>query len=254
MLCYGYRIKQSQSCGGWKRPVQLPQCNPPQQFFLCSSCTQSIPAGLDLCTGDSPTSLGSCARALPPSQHRALPHTHTQLPGLQSVPAAPCPGAGHHQTQPNSLLLTPTLQISTSTAQTPLSLHSFTCTAPTAPVSIRRCSKPPPSLHPQLGSLQQFPVCLELGSPTLGTVLQLCPPQCRAEDRSTSLPCWPHSVQCSQGSHWPSGPPGHTAGSRSACCPPGSPGLSPHSSFAAAQPPTCPDVSSHIPSPASGSS
>ena len=40
---------------------------------------------------------------------------------------------------------------------------------------------------PPLGSLQQFPVCLEPGSPALDTVLQMWPPQVRAEGRSTFL-------------------------------------------------------------------
>ena len=43
------------------------------------------------------------------------------------------------------------------------------------------------------------------------------PTHCRAEGRSTSLPCWLRSVQCTPGSHWPLQPSGHTAGSRSPC-------------------------------------
>jgi len=99
-------ITELKAVGGGSDLCSSPTATPPA--VPCSSCTHSIQAGLDLCTeGDSPTSLGSCARALPPSQHTALPHAHTELPELQSVPAAPYPGAGHHQTHPGPLLLTP---------------------------------------------------------------------------------------------------------------------------------------------------
>ena len=59
------------------------------------------------------------------------------------------------------------------------------------------CGPPP-------GSLQQFPICLELSSAKLDTVLRMFPPQGRAEGRITSLPCWPCHVQCTPGHHWPS--------------------------------------------------
>lgn len=104
-LCF-LRAQNPRTMGAGRDLCSSSTATPPA--VSCSSCMHSIQAGLDLCAeGDSPTSLGSCARALPPSQHTALPHAHTELPGLQSVPAAPCPGAGHHQTQPGPLLLTP---------------------------------------------------------------------------------------------------------------------------------------------------
>ena len=31
-----------------------------------------------------------------PQREEVLPHVHTELPMLQSVPIAPCPVAGHH--------------------------------------------------------------------------------------------------------------------------------------------------------------
>jgi len=43
------------------------------------------------------------------------------------------------------------------------------------------------SPQPSPGSPQQFPACLELGSPALGPVLRMWPPQGRAEGRRTSL-------------------------------------------------------------------
>lgn len=57
------------------------------------------------------------ARALPSSQHRVLSHGHMDL-WLQSVPAAPCPGAGHHRKEPNPNP-NPALQIWISAAQMP---------------------------------------------------------------------------------------------------------------------------------------
>ncbi|KFR14664.1 Sterol regulatory element-binding protein cleavage-activating protein, partial [Opisthocomus hoazin] len=36
-------------------------------------------------------------------------------------------------------------------------------------------------------------------------------------------PCCPHSSECTPGDHWPSGQPGHAAGSWSPCCPPALP-------------------------------
>ena len=46
---------------------------------------------------------------------------------------------------------------------------------------------PSPLCSPLLGSPQQFPACLELGSPALGPELWMWPPQRSAEGRRTSL-------------------------------------------------------------------
>jgi len=81
------------------------------------------------------------------------------------------------------------------------------------PIPNRRCSRLPPSLQPRAGLSPAVQFCLKLRSPTLGRVFQMWPSWGRAEGSSTSLPCWPCSVQCTLGSHWPSWPRGHTAGS-----------------------------------------
>lgn len=95
------------------------------------------------------------------------------------------------------------------------------------PVPTRQCST---SSTPSMGPSKQLPACPELGSPALGAVLQFCPPQGRAEQRSTSRPCWAHTEQRPSGNCSPFGPPGRTAGLRSTVgepeqrCPSGPPG------------------------------
>uniref|UniRef100_A0A669Q5V1 Acyltransferase PGAP2 n=1 Tax=Phasianus colchicus TaxID=9054 RepID=A0A669Q5V1_PHACC len=59
-----------------------------------------------------------------------------------------------------------------------------------------------------MGLFQQFPVCLELGSPALGAVLQLCPPQGRAEGRISSLTLLAALSAMYPRSHRPSWPQG----------------------------------------------
>jgi len=46
----------------------------------------------------------------------------------------------------------------------------------------------PTSSAPSMGLSQHFPVCPELGSPALGPVLWMEPPQCRAEGEAPPCP------------------------------------------------------------------
>jgi len=62
------------------------------------------------------------------------------------------------------------------------------------PVPAGRCSRPLPSPHPPLGSLQQFPICLEQGSPMLGSALEMCLP--RAEQRGGAPLCRAGCAPC----------------------------------------------------------
>jgi len=70
----------------------------------------------------------------------------------------------------------------------------------------------PTSSAPPRGLSQQFPVCPELGNQAVGPVLWMGPSPVQRRAGSTSLPCWPHSVQCPTGNQWASWPPGHAAG------------------------------------------
>ena len=92
-----------------------------------------------------------------------------------------------------------------------------------------------------LDSLQQLYVCLEVVSPELDTVLQMWPPQGRAEGRRTSLDLMDTFFVMYSEIPLAFLAPEHTAGSWSPCCPPGHSGPSLQSSFPAAQPLTCTD-------------
>lgn len=63
------------------------------------------------------------------------------------------------------------------------------------PVHIRRCSRPPISV-PSSGLSLAAPICLQLGSPTLCYVFQMCPPQGRAQGRRPSFTQLPCSLWC----------------------------------------------------------
>lgn len=128
----------------------------------------------------------------PPSQHGVLPHSQTELPGLHSVPSAPHPGAGHHQTEPSPSPPPRPLPIRypSTLLRSPLSF-SPPGAQPwgSQPIPIRRCPGPPISA-PSVGLFQQFPLCPEMGRPTLVSVLQLCPPpaeQSRGEEHLPAL-------------------------------------------------------------------
>lgn len=74
-------------------------------------------------------------------------------------------------------------------------------------------SRPPPSLELPWGARPTVPCQLELGP-----VLQMGSPQCRAEQGAPPSPCWPCSVQCPTGNHWPSWPLGLACGQPLANC------------------------------------
>ena len=188
-LCHGHRIKQSQSCGGWKGPVQLLHCNPPSP----SSSLQQLHT-------QHPGRFGSLHR-------RRLPHLSGQLCQGSATLTAHSSSSRSHRTPWAPICARCPLSWRWAPPNTarPPPPHPQPFTYPPAllrppsafsppraqprgsqPVPIRRCSRPPPSLHPQLGSL--FPVCLQVGSPTLGTVLQLCPPvQSRGQEHLPPL-------------------------------------------------------------------
>lgn len=93
-----------------------------------------------------------CARALTALQHRVLPRVHKELPGLQSVPVAPCPGTGHYGTELGPILLTPPYRYSPALLRSPQPSPSV---QPQGSPRVLQVS--PPSLHPPLGSPSSSP-------------------------------------------------------------------------------------------------
>jgi len=167
-----------------------------------------IEAGRDLCTSPSPTPpktvpysrlhrkasrwvwvspkkviptplQAACAWALPPSKAKCPFSYSDRFCVFLFVPSAPCPVNGHHQKDPDLIHLTPALLRS-------LSAFSSPCEPPRALRLPPSGGAPdsPPALQPSAGLSQQFPVCLELGGPALGAVLQMRPPQCRTESHN----------------------------------------------------------------------
>ena len=122
------------------------------------------------------------------------PHSRSELPGLQAVPAAPVLALGttKQSPAPSHCPADPHQHCSD-----PLSLLSSRCTAPGLSAFPHQEVLQAPSSS--TGLSQQLPVCPELGSPAVGAVLQMWAPHGRAERPSTSLPCWPYSVPAPQG-------------------------------------------------------
>lgn len=91
----------------------------------------------------------------------------------------------------------PSLQISISTAQI-LSAFSLAGTQPGALSLLPSGGAPGPTApQPSAGLSPAVPICLELGSPALGALLQMCPPRAEQMGGSPPSPCWPHSaVHC----------------------------------------------------------
>lgn len=136
--------------------------------------------------GDSPTSLGSVPGLCHPHSTAIPPHVQMELPGLQSVPTAPRPGVGHHQTEPGPLPCTLPSDIHQHSSD-PLSLLSCRHTARgSQPAPIRRCSRPhrPTALCWALSSGSHLP---GTGQPSTGCTAPDVPPQGRADGRITSL-------------------------------------------------------------------
>ena len=144
------------------------------------------PGGVGISTGDSPTSLGSIPGLCHPHSTAIPPHVQMELPGLQSVPTAPRPGVGHHQTEPGPLPCTLPSDIHQHSSD-PLSLLSCRHTARgSQPAPIRRCSRPhcPTALCWALSSGSHLP---GTGQPSTGCSAPAGPPQGQAP----SLPAGP---------------------------------------------------------------
>ena len=191
-------------------------------------------ADLDLSRDEAPPSLWAQCH---PHSTEVVPYVRTELSGLQPVPGTPCPGAGHQQTEPGPIHLTPLLLDICKHCSDPLSLLFSRCTA----LGLSACPRwevlqAPAISTPSSGLSAAVPHLPGAGEPHVRLSTPDVPPQGRAEGRSTSLPCWLCSLQCSSGFHWPSWPPGHTAGLWSPYWPLEHPGPSLQSSFPAPQP------------------
>lgn len=129
-----------------------------------------------------------------------------KLPGLQSVLVPLVLALG---TTKQNLAPSPCPSNADQHCSDSPSLLSSRCTA----LGVSACPhhevlQAPSSSAPSPGLSQQFPVCLELGSPALGTVLQLCPPRGRAEGRIPLLTLLASLCAVYPRSYWPSWPRG----------------------------------------------
>ena len=155
-----------------------------------------------------------------PQSKEVLPRVQMELPVSQFVPAAPCPVAGHHSQEPGPVPLTPPSGVCVR-GEDPSQPSPRQAGQPrlSQPFVIRETLQSPHHLcSPSLDPLPWFLVW-NRGAQHWAR-LQLGPHQGRAEGRVTS----PHLPATLLLVHpraplapWP---PGHTAGSWAACCPP----------------------------------
>ena len=166
----------SQSCRGCEGPPGLPQSHP--QPVPHSSCTQSIPVGLGLSRKETPQPLSSVPGLCPlTAQHSSCSSRPHGAPRAAGCARCPCAGTGHHQAEPSPI---PCPADPHQHCSDPLSLLSSRCTAP----GLSAC----PHQEVLQAPSSSAGVCPELGSPTVGAVLQMCYPHGRAEGRAPRCP------------------------------------------------------------------
>ena len=148
---------------------------------------------------------------------------------FQFVPIVSCPVTEHHKEEFDSVLLTPPIRYLPTLLRP---LLSFLFSRLNSPSSYKRCSSPltisvsfcwthsSKSTSPLHWGAENWTQYLSWVSPGLS----------RGEDHLPTV-CQQCSSQCSPGGCWPPLPQRHTAGTWSACCPPGPPGPSLQSCF-----------------------
>lgn len=190
---------------------------------------------------------------LSPTEPRGLEGSSGAAPGhprYNSLPAAGprANGFGSLQRRPPHLpglccVALPPSQLRSSSCPcgTPPSFrHPWHCSGPPRPsllqangpgaLSLSPPGSAPPAPHPPWGSPSNSQPALSSAAQHCAQCSSFAPPQGRAEQRSTSRPCWAHTEQRPSGNCSPFGPPGRTAGLRSTVgepeqrCPSGPPG------------------------------
>jgi len=162
---------------------------------------------------------------------------------MQLEAISPCPITCYLWEETNTHLTTTSFQVAAESNKVPPSASSspdWTAPVPSATIHKTCALDPSPALSPCFEHVPttQCLSCSE-GPKTECSIRGAASPVPSTGARSLPYSCWPHYSWYKPGCRWPSWPPGHTATSCSAGCPPTPPGPFLLGSFPATPPQTC---------------